>query len=67
MLHMVLDERALGVWMIAFHRLQLLREIHAGATALGHGEERRELPLCLLQTLDNVGARRVFHSYSPTP
>src|SRR6185437_3478484 len=60
-LHVVLDQRALGVVDHALHRLKLLRQFETRPAFGKHGQKRTELALGLLQSLDKIRVRSVLH------
>lgn len=66
MLHMIPNQRALGVVDDAFHGLKLLREVHAGSAIGKHREDGGKLTVCLLQ-LPNDGGVRSMLPRTPYP
>ena len=63
MLHVVMDEGALGGVDDAFDGLKLLRQINAGPCFRHHGHDGGELALRLFQSLGDFKMRCMLHPY----
>ncbi|SEP18096.1 hypothetical protein SAMN04490248_13313, partial [Salinihabitans flavidus] len=55
MIHVVMDQRLLGIAEGPFHGLQLLGHVEAGAPLLDHGDDRAEMPLGAFQPGCDLG------------
>ena len=55
MIHVVVDQRLLGVTKGAFHRLQLLSDIQTRPPLLDHGNDRAQMPVGALQPGYDLG------------
>jgi hypothetical protein len=61
MLHMVLNQLALGVADRTFDGMDLLSEVKAGTPFLQHGDDRGEMTVSAFQPLEDFGMGSVFH------
>ena len=55
MLHVIVDQLALGVADGAFHGMDLLGQIEAWPARLDHGDDRAKMAVGALQALDDFG------------
>jgi hypothetical protein len=53
MVDVILDQRAFGLAHGFFHRVQLLRDVHALTALFDHGDDAAQVAVCAFETLDD--------------
>src|SRR3989304_3879294 len=60
MLHVVVDQLALGIADRVLNSVQLLRKLETGALSLDHANKRTQMSLGTFETNDDIGMTRVL-------
>src|SRR3990170_1060791 len=61
MLHVVVDQLALGIADRVLHRVKLLRKLETGARGLDHANKRAQMSLGTLEANYDIGMTAVLH------
>ena len=62
MLNVIVDQLTLGLTNGALDRVKLLSQIDTSTPFTEHGQDSREVPLCLFETGNDLRVRCVFHN-----